>query len=78
MVDFYEIDFMKGVVILVKVDEMWNILKSVSHCLLVERWQRMYAEAYLELEQLFSRTTMVELLCENHTQKNYCRCSAGF
>ena len=29
----------------------------------------MYAEAYLELEQLFSRTTMVELLCENHKKK---------
>ena len=38
MTDFYEIDFMKGIVILVKVDEMYNILKSASHCLLVERW----------------------------------------
>ena len=37
-------DFMKGIVRLVKVDEMYNILKSSSHlksanhCLLVERW----------------------------------------
>ena len=37
MVDFYEMDFMKSIVILVKVDEMYNILKSSSHCLLVER-----------------------------------------
>ena len=31
MVDFYEMDYMKGVVTLVKVDEMYNILKSASH-----------------------------------------------
>ena len=37
MVHFYERDFMKGIVILVKVDEMYNILKSASHCLLVKR-----------------------------------------
>ena len=37
MVDSYEMDFMKGIVILVKVDEMCNILKSGSHCLQVER-----------------------------------------
>ena len=37
MVDTYEMDFMNGIVILVKVDEMCNILKSASHCLLVER-----------------------------------------
>ena len=37
MADFYEIDFMKGIVVLVKVDEMYNILKSTSHRLLVER-----------------------------------------
>ena len=30
-------DFMKGIVILVKVHEMYNILKSASHCLLIER-----------------------------------------
>ena len=37
MADSYEMDFMKSIVILVKVDEMYNILKSASHCLLVER-----------------------------------------
>ena len=37
MADFYEMDYMKGIVIFVKVDEMYNILKSASHCLLVER-----------------------------------------
>ena len=37
MVNSYEMDFMNGIVILVKVDEMCNILKSASHCLLVER-----------------------------------------
>ena len=37
MVNSYEMDFMNGIVILVKVDEMHNILKSASHCLLVER-----------------------------------------
>ena len=34
---FYEMEFMKGFVILVKINEMCNILKSLSHCLLVER-----------------------------------------
>ena len=33
-------DFMKGIVILVKVHEMYNILKSASHCLLIERLKR--------------------------------------
>ena len=37
MVDSYEMDFMKAIVILVKEDEAYNILKSASHCLLVER-----------------------------------------
>ena len=37
MVNSYEMDFMNGIVILVKVDEINNILKSASHCLLVER-----------------------------------------
>ena len=37
MADFYEMDFMKGIVLLVKADEMYNILKSASHCLLIER-----------------------------------------
>ena len=37
-VDSYEMGFMKDV-ILVKVDEMYNILKSASHCLLVEGWR---------------------------------------
>ena len=37
MTDFYEMDFMKGIALLVKVDDMYNILKSVSHCLLVTR-----------------------------------------
>ena len=40
MVDLYEMDFMKGIVKLVKVNEMYNILKSAGHCLLVERWDR--------------------------------------
>ena len=38
MVDFYEMDIMKGIVILVKVDEKYNILKFTSHCLLVKGW----------------------------------------
>ena len=37
MTDFYEMNFMKGIAILVKVDDMYNILKSLSHCLLVKR-----------------------------------------
>ena len=37
MADFHEKGFMKGIAILVKVDEMYNILKSASHCLLVKR-----------------------------------------
>ena len=37
MPDFYEMDFMKDIVILVKLDEMYNIFKSATHYLLVER-----------------------------------------
>ena len=37
MVDFYQMDFMKGIVILVKVDDMYNILRSDNHYLLVKR-----------------------------------------
>ena len=38
MTDFYEMDFMKGIIILIKVDEMYKILKkSPSQSLLVER-----------------------------------------
>ena len=37
MANFYEMDFIKDIVILVKVDEMYNILKSAGQCLLVER-----------------------------------------
>ena len=37
MVDSKEMDFMKGIGILVKVDEMYNILKFSNYCLLVER-----------------------------------------
>ena len=37
MTDSYEMDFMIGIVTLVKVDEIHNILKSASHCLLVKR-----------------------------------------
>ena len=38
MVDSYDMDFIKGIVILVKVDKIYNILKSASHYLFVERW----------------------------------------
>ena len=31
------IDFMKIIVVLVKVDELYNSLASASHCLLVEK-----------------------------------------
>ena len=37
--DFYEMDFTKAIVILVKIDEMYNILKSANYCLLHERWK---------------------------------------
>ena len=40
MVDFYEMDFMKGIVIFVKVDEIYNFVKSARHCLLIERWRK--------------------------------------
>ena len=36
MVDFYEMGFMKGIAILVKLDEMYNIFKSTSHYLMGE------------------------------------------
>ena len=32
MTDFYGRDFMEGIATLVKVDEMYNTWKSVSHC----------------------------------------------
>ena len=32
VVDSYEMNFMNGIAILVKVDEMYNILHSASHC----------------------------------------------
>ena len=32
MIDYYDMNFMKRIVILVKVDEMYNILKFASHC----------------------------------------------
>ena len=37
MVDFYEMNFMKGIATLVKVNAMYNILKLASHCLLLKR-----------------------------------------
>ena len=37
MVDSYEMDFVKDIVILVTVNEMHSILESVTCCLLVER-----------------------------------------
>ena len=39
MVNSYKMDFTKGNVVLVKVDEMYNILKSVGHSSFVERWR---------------------------------------
>ena len=33
MVEFHKMDFKEGIVILVKIDEMHNILKTASHCL---------------------------------------------
>ena len=38
MAIIYEMDFMKGIAISVKKNKMYNILKSASHCFLVERW----------------------------------------
>ena len=37
MVDLYEMDFMKGIIILTKVYDICNILKSASLCLLADR-----------------------------------------
>ena len=37
MADSYEMDFVNGVVILVKINDVYNILNSASQCLLVER-----------------------------------------
>ena len=37
MFDSYKIDFMRGNATLVEVDEMYNILKSASHSVFVER-----------------------------------------
>ena len=39
MAGFYKIDFTKGI-ILVKVDQMYNILKSANHFLLIQRGRR--------------------------------------
>ena len=49
--DFYEMNLMKGIVILVKVDEKCNILKPTSHCLLVEvRWDGNACSKFFLLE----------------------------
>ena len=37
MADFNEMNFMERIVILLKVDEMCNILRSAGHSLLIER-----------------------------------------
>ena len=37
MFDSYKMDFMRGNATLVEVDEMYNILKSASHSVFVER-----------------------------------------
>ena len=37
IVDSDEMDFMKSNFVLVKLDEMYNILKSANHCLFAER-----------------------------------------
>ena len=37
MADFNEMNFMERIIILVKVDEMYNILRSAGHSLLIER-----------------------------------------
>ena len=37
MMDSYKMDFIEGNVIIVKVGEMYNILKSARHSLFVER-----------------------------------------
>ena len=60
MADFYEMDFMKGIVILVKVDEMYNILNSASHCLLVERWDVFYVSPIIKGRLHFVRDTAAE------------------
>ena len=60
MADFYEMDFMKGIVILVKVDEMYNILNSASHCLLVERWDVYYVSPIIKGRLHFVRDTAAE------------------
>ena len=57
MADFYEMDFMKGIVILVKVDEMYNILKSASDCLLVQKWDR---DGW---SNIFAEDMPIRLLC---------------
>ena len=49
MADSYEMDFMKSIVILVKVDEMYNILKCTSHYLLVERWWNWMMEDFAKV-----------------------------
>ena len=38
LTNFSEMDLMKAIVILVKADEMYNILESASRSLLVGRW----------------------------------------
>ena len=55
--DFYAVNFMKGIVISVKVDEMFNVLKSASHCLLVEIWDGMDDQSF------FGGHIRIPLLC---------------
>ena len=71
MADFYEMDFTKGIVILVKADEMYNILKSASNHLLNERWERkdvVNVWAYRQKKSLFSGDMPIRLLRPSFTK----------
>ena len=58
-------EFMKGIVLLVKVDEMYNILKSASRCLLAERldkngWSKLILQYSWHWNKLIWRSKKIE------------------
>ena len=68
MADFYEIDFLKGIVILVKVDEIYNILKYLEYLEISEKFLSTLLPMFLSscfLFRMHVRGTYFRVWCCN-------------
>ena len=78
LADFYLMDFMKSIVILVKVDEVYNILKwARQYRSLVEcgiGWSTFLLESALQCTYVYYVPTFTTIF----TKKLYHRCSVRF